>query len=404
MDLVLATRNLDKIKEIKDALKKLEVRIFTLKDFPDFPCVEEDEDTLYGNALKKARTIAKFSRRLSLADDSGLEVEALGGAPGVFSARFAGQEASYEDNNLKLLSLLEGIPPERRKATFRCIMAISEGNKERAVAGVCKGIILTEMVGSNGFGYDSLFKPEGSDRSFAQMSLKEKEKISHRGKALRKAKKILEDWESRLVLGLTGSIGSGKSTVARMFQELGAEIIDADKVGHSLLEKKEVRESIVKSFGSSVLDKEGKIERRKLGSIVFRDRKRLEELNSIIHPLIFSEIKRRITFSQARVIIIDAAILLETGWDGLVDRVIVVNASHETRRKRIKESSLLSSKEVEGIIKAQFSQDEKIQRADFLIENEISIKEGKRQVERIWGKLVASCSLLEGKKNPSSIR
>ncbi len=391
MDLVLATRNLDKIKEIKNALKKLKLPILTLKDFPDFPCVEEDADSLCGNALKKARTIAKFSGKLSLADDSGLEVEALGGAPGVLSARFAGQEASYQDNNLKLLSLLEGVSLDRRKATFRCTIAISEGNKERVVEGVCKGIILPEMVGSNGFGYDSLFEPEGSGRSFAQMSLKEKERISHRGRALRKAKEILEDWESRLVLGLTGSIGSGKSTVARMFQELGAEIIDADKVGHSLLEEKKVRESIVKNFGSSILNKEGKIERRKLGSIVFRDKKRLEELNSIIHPLIFSEIKRKIIFSEARIIIIDAAILLEAGGDSLVDKVLVVNASYETRRKRIRESSLLSSNEVEGIIEAQFTQDEKIQRADFLIENEKSIEESKRQVERVWSKLVARC-------------
>lgn len=386
MDLVLATKNLGKIKEIKNALKELKLRIFTFADFPDFPDVEEDEDSLYGNALKKVRAIAQFSRKLSLADDSGLEVEALGGAPGVLSARFAGQEASYEDNNLKLLSLLEGVSLDKRKATIRCAIAISEGNKERVVEGVCRGTILPEMVGSNGFGYDPLFEPEGSGRSSAQMSLKEKEKISHRGRALRKAKEILKDWESRLVLGLTGSIGSGKSTVARMFQELGAEIIDADKVGHSLLEKKEVRESIVKSFGSSVLDKEGRIERRKLGSIVFQDRKRLEELNSIIHLLISSEIKRKITLSEARIIIVDAAILLETGWDSLVDKVIVVNASCETRRKRIKESSLLSSKEVEGIIKAQFSQDEKIQRADFLIENEKGIEESKRQVERIWSK------------------
>ncbi len=388
MDLVLATKNLDKIKEIRDALRKLKLRIFTFADFPNFPDVEEDEDSLYGNALKKARTMAKFSGKLSLADDSGLEVEALGGAPGVLSARFAGQEASYEDNNLRLLSLLEGVSLGKRKATFRCAIAISQGNKERVVERVCKGTILPEMVGSNGFGYDSLFEPEGSGRSFAQMSLKEKEKISHRGKALRKAKEILGDWESRLVLGLTGSIGSGKSTVARIFQGLGAEIIDADKVGHSLLEKKEVRESIVKSFGSSVLDKEGKIERRKLGTIVFRNKRRLEELNSIIHPLIFSEIKSRITFSEARIIMIDAAVLLEAGWDSLVDKVIVVNASYKTRKKRIKESNLLSSKEVEGIIKAQFSQDEKIERADFLIENEDGIEESKRQVERIWSKFV----------------
>ncbi|GAG31728.1 unnamed protein product, partial [marine sediment metagenome] len=103
---------------------------------------------------------------------------------------------------------------------------------------------------------------------------------------------------------------------------------------------------------------------------------------------IFSEIRRRITFSEARIIIIDAAILLEAGGDSLVDKVLVVNASYETRRKRIKKSGLLGSKEVEGIIKAQFSQDEKVQRADFLIENERGIEESKRQVERIWGKLV----------------
>ncbi|GAI41643.1 unnamed protein product, partial [marine sediment metagenome] len=147
MDLVLATKNLDKIREIKDALKNLKLRIFTFADFPNFPDVEEDEDSFYDNALKKARTIAKFSRKLSLADDSGLEVEALGGAPGVLSARFAGQEASYEDNNLKLLSLLEGVSLDKRKATIRCAIAISEGNKERVVEGACKGTILPEMVG-----------------------------------------------------------------------------------------------------------------------------------------------------------------------------------------------------------------------------------------------------------------
>lgn len=391
MDLVLATRNLDKVREIKDALEKLKLRIFTFMDFPRFPYVEEDEDSLCGNALKKARAAARFSGKLSLADDSGLAVEALGGAPGVFSARFAGEKASYEDNNLKLLSLLKGVSLDKRKATFRCAIAISQGDKERVVEGVCEGTILPEMVGSNGFGYDPLFEPEDSVRSFAQMSLEEKEKISHRGKALRKAEKVLEDWENRLVLGLTGSIGSGKSTVARMFQGLGAQIIDADKVGHSLFEKKEVRESIVRNFGSSVLDREGRIERRKLGRIVFCDKKRLQRLNSILHPLMLGEMKRRITFSEARIIVLDAAVLLEAGWDSLVDKIVVVNASCESRRKRIKESSLLGSREIEGIIEAQFSQDEKIARADFLVENEKGLEETRRQVERILSKLVARC-------------
>jgi len=388
VDLVLATRNLDKIKEIKDALKDLKLKIFTFKDFSGFPFVKEDEDSLYGNALKKARIIAKFTGKTALADDSGLEVEALGGKPGVFSSRFAGKEASYEDNNRKLLSLLRGVPLQARKATFRCVIAISEGNnKERLAEGVCKGRILEEMKGSNGFGYDPLFEPEGSGKTFAQMNLREKDKFSHRGEALRKAKKILENWENSVVVGLTGNIGSGKSTVAGIFAELGAEVIDADKVGHNLLKRKEVKEKIIQRFGSSILNKKGEIERRKLRRIVFQDKKKLEQLNSILHPLISSEIKKKIIFSQARIIMVDAAILLETGWDSLVDKIIVVSASYKTRRKRIEENREFNQEEIEGIIKAQFSQDRKIQRADFLIKNEGSIEETKKQVEQIWKKL-----------------
>lgn len=195
MELVLATQNLDKIKEIKDAFKNLGVKIFTFKNFPHFPSIVEDKETLYDNALKKARTIARFTEKIALADDSGLEVEALRGMPGVFSSRFAGEEASYKDNNRKLLSLLKTVSLKGRKATFRCFIAISDGGiKERVVEGTCKGRILQEMRGGKGFGYDPLFEPEGFTKPFAQMSLKEKNKISHRGKALKEAKKVLEEW------------------------------------------------------------------------------------------------------------------------------------------------------------------------------------------------------------------
>ncbi len=387
MELVLATQNLDKIKEIKDTFKNLGLKIFTFKDFSYFPSIEEDKETPYDNALKKARTIARFTGKIALADDSGLEVEVLGGAPGIFSHRFAGEKASYEDNNRKILSLLEGIPLDERKAAFRCLIAISDGgSKEKVVEGICKGRILQEMRGEKGFGYDPLFQPEGFTKTFAQMSLKEKNKISHRGKALKKARKVLEEWTNTTVIGLTGNIGSGKTTVARMFKELGAEIIEADKIGHDLIKKVEVKKNLIRTFGSSILDEKKEIERRKLGRIVFKNKKKLEKLNQILHPLIFAEIKKKIASTQARIVIIDAAILLEAGWNSLVDKVLVVSTSYEAQLKRIKESTRFSSEEIEGIMQAQGPQDKKIQRADFLIRNEGSLKETKRQVEQIWEK------------------
>ncbi|RLE08699.1 non-canonical purine NTP pyrophosphatase [Candidatus Aerophobetes bacterium] len=195
MEVVLATKNLDKIEEIKEILKDLGIKILTFKDFPDFPIVKEDKDTLEGNALKKARAIARFTGKVALADDSGLEVEALGGAPGVFSSRFAGEDATYEDNNRKLLSLLKGISLKKRRATFRCVIAISDPKgSEKIVEGVCRGKIIEENRGDNGFGYDPLFQPEGFTKTFAQMSPREKNQISHRAKALKKAKEALRKW------------------------------------------------------------------------------------------------------------------------------------------------------------------------------------------------------------------
>ncbi|MCD6082877.1 XTP/dITP diphosphatase [Candidatus Aerophobetes bacterium] len=192
MELVVATRNKDKVREIKELLSDLKVRILTHEDFPNFPSVVEDGKSLKENALKKARAIAKFTGKLALADDSGLEVEALGGAPGVFSSRFAGENATYEDNNQKLLSLLKGVPPEKRGAVFRCVIAIIDPEgREVVVEGVCRGRITEKPKGKEGFGYDPVFEPEGSERTFAQMSLEEKNRISHRAKALKKAKEAL---------------------------------------------------------------------------------------------------------------------------------------------------------------------------------------------------------------------
>ena len=139
MELVLATKNLDKIKEIKETFKNLGVKIFTFKDFSHFPSVVEDKETFYDNALKKARTIARFTGKIVLADDSGLEVEALEGAPGIFSSRFAGEKATYEDNNRKLLSLLERISFDKRKATFRCFIAISGRGIKESHFDRCRG-------------------------------------------------------------------------------------------------------------------------------------------------------------------------------------------------------------------------------------------------------------------------
>ncbi|MCD6232004.1 RdgB/HAM1 family non-canonical purine NTP pyrophosphatase [Candidatus Aerophobetes bacterium] len=194
MEVVIATQNLDKIKEIKELLEDLKIKIFTFHDFSGFPKIEEG-DNLRDNALLKARTIAKFTGKISLADDTGLEVKVLGGIPGAFSSRFAGRNASYEDNNRKLLSLLKGIPWEKRDAIFRCVIAITDPqNREAVVEGVCEGKIVEDLRGSQGFGYDPLFQPKGFKKTFAEISLKEKNRISHRGKALRKAREVLKKW------------------------------------------------------------------------------------------------------------------------------------------------------------------------------------------------------------------
>ncbi len=192
MELVLATRNKDKIREIKNILRGLPVKLFSVQDYPGTPEVEEDGKTLQENAIKKAATIARFTGKWALADDTGLEVAALDGAPGVYAARFAGPDCRYIDNNRKILRLMVGLPRSRRRAQFKCVIALADPKgKTKTVLGIINGYIGLEMKGKHGFGYDPVFVVPEYNKTFAQLGLKTKNKISHRALALEKMKKVL---------------------------------------------------------------------------------------------------------------------------------------------------------------------------------------------------------------------
>lgn len=194
MKIVLATANWDKILELRHALEGLPVEILTRDDFPGVPEVTEDGSTLEDNALKKARALCEATGIVAMGDDTGLEVAALDGAPGVFSGRFAGPKATYADNLRKLLRDMEGVPKERRGARFRCVIALVEPNGvEVLVEGTCEGTILTEPRGSGGFGYDPVFSVPPDGRTFAEMTVEEKDKISHRGRAMARMRRLLAE-------------------------------------------------------------------------------------------------------------------------------------------------------------------------------------------------------------------
>ncbi len=190
--LVLATRNPDKVREIQELLADLDVDFLTLDGFSDAPEVDEDGDTLEANALKKATAIARHTGQASVADDTGLEVDFLNGAPGVYSSRYAGENASYADNVRKLLSEMDGVPDGDRNARFRCVVAFVHGNQERTVDGVCEGRICRDVQGSEGFGYDPVFRVTETGLTFAEMGLVEKNKISHRAKAFMSFKEMYQ--------------------------------------------------------------------------------------------------------------------------------------------------------------------------------------------------------------------
>lgn len=187
MKLVIATRNAHKLEEIHHIFDFQDLEVLSAFDYPDIPDVIEDGETLEENAKKKSVEIAIATGCWSLADDSGLEVDALNGAPGVYSARYAGEHCSYADNNTKLLEELAGNP--NRTARFRTVIALSDpdGNVQ-TVSGECLGVIINELRGTNGFGYDPLFIPDGCSETFAELPVDVKNRISHRANALRNAR------------------------------------------------------------------------------------------------------------------------------------------------------------------------------------------------------------------------
>ena len=184
--IVLASRNRHKIEELKETLRPLGIELKSALEFEDLKEVEEDKLTLEGNAIKKARYVYEETGLSALADDTGLEVDALDGRPGVFSARYAGEEASYEDNVHKLLEELAGVDLKDRKAQFRTVAALVSQDGTHTFEGICRGVILTERRGEKGFGYDPVFQPDGYEETFAEMDSETKNKISHRGKAIEK--------------------------------------------------------------------------------------------------------------------------------------------------------------------------------------------------------------------------
>lgn len=191
--LILGTHNPDKIRELAHALQGLPLDVQAAD--ASWPDVEESGETLEANAFLKADAAVAHYRLPALADDTGLEVDSLGGAPGVYSSRYAGVGVSYRDNVEKLLRELNGVPEAARGARFRCVIALVDPDGRRAcVEGVVEGRILSEARGEGGFGYDPVFWIPETGRTFAEMTLEEKRSTSHRGRALLAARRLLAEW------------------------------------------------------------------------------------------------------------------------------------------------------------------------------------------------------------------
>ena len=192
MKIVLATHNRGKMEEMSAILGHLPVQILTLDSFPEIGDIPETGETLKENAFIKAETVHKLTGLASLADDTGLEVDALDGAPGVYSARYAGKNATFDDNCMKMLKELEGIPMGERTARFRTVISFVRSEEKLWTEGVVEGVILDRKQGDGGFGYDPIFYYPNLKKTFAELQKGEKNNISHRGKALRKFSQILE--------------------------------------------------------------------------------------------------------------------------------------------------------------------------------------------------------------------
>lgn len=192
MQIIVATRNCDKLKEIGKILEGSDIQICSLLDFPNIPDVIEDGTTFLENAKKKADAARAGSGLWALADDSGLVVDALGGAPGVISARYAGRQGDYAANNRKLLEEMKNVPEGNRGAAFVCAMVLTAPDgREWSVEGRCDGVIARKPAGGGGFGYDPLFFIPEESKTMAELPMARKNEISHRGRALLKIREIL---------------------------------------------------------------------------------------------------------------------------------------------------------------------------------------------------------------------
>ena len=186
MNIIISTHNKDKLRELLNAFEAVsqDIDFKTLKDFPEIGDIEENGSTLEQNALIKARTVKEITGLPVISDDTGLEVDALEGAPGVYTARYAGEDCSYSDNVDKLLNDMTKVPMPNRGAKFKTVMVFKDQNKELIVEGIVKGKITRESTGDDGFGYDPIFCVSDYDKTFAEMTMSEKNKISHRGNAI----------------------------------------------------------------------------------------------------------------------------------------------------------------------------------------------------------------------------
>lgn len=194
----MATRNSGKLREIRDILRGLGIHLKGLNHFQQVPEIKEDGKSFVENALKKARFYANYFSKAVLADDSGLEVDALKGAPGIYSARYAGVRASDRENREKLLKEMEGLPKRKRGAQFKCVIAmVFPDGREIITEGSCRGRIGLKEEGKRGFGYDPVFYLPSYGKTMAELTVEEKNRISHRGKALRKLRRILNRFMER---------------------------------------------------------------------------------------------------------------------------------------------------------------------------------------------------------------
>jgi XTP/dITP diphosphohydrolase len=199
MEVVIATRNDKKLRELKRYLKSVKAHVISLQEISGAPGIREDKNTFKGNAIKKAVTISKLTKGVVLADDSGLCVDALGGKPGVKSARFAGRNKKDHDNNAKLLTMMKRVPAGKRTARFVCAIAVANNGKTlKIIEEHCNGRIADSVRGSHGFGYDPIFLIPKYGKTFGELGLKVKDKMSHRSKALKKARAFLKTYLHRV--------------------------------------------------------------------------------------------------------------------------------------------------------------------------------------------------------------